>query len=223
MKKEVVVRSPFPFYLAGFAWLLYSLLFPFYRFTDFLIAAALSALAFYAGGKAFAPRREVVEVEETFASSGDRQADEMIAKGQSLLKDIRGANDRINHPELSDKITRLEDICRQIFNEIQRRPHKAPVIRRSLEYYLPVVLKLLHSYDSMEGQKVQGDTIQSTMAKIEGIMDTVLAAFHNQLDGLFKNDALDISTDITVLQGMLAQEGLLPDEISEQRAAEMKQ
>ena len=213
MKKEVVVRSPIPYYMAGFSWFVYSLLLPFYRLIDILIAAALSAAVLIIGGKIFAPRREMVEVEETYSSSGDRLADDMIDKGRSLLKEIRAANNKINHPKLSDQINRLEEICKQIYKEVQRRPQKAPVIRRSLDYYLPVVLKMLNAYINLDEQAVQGETIRSTMGKIESIMETVLAAFHNQLDSLYTDEALDISTDITVLQGMLAQEGLLPDEI----------
>lgn len=213
MKKEVIRRSPIPYYLAGASWLLYSVLLPFYRLTDILITAALSAAVFFVSGKIFAPRREVVEVEEVFSTSGNRQADEMISQGQALLKEIRSANNKINHPELSSQISKLEEVCRQIFKEVQRRPQKAPLIRRSLDYYLPVVSKLLDSYYNMEGQVVQGDTVQGAMEKIENIMDTVLRAFNSQLDGLYKDEALDISTDITVLQGMLAQEGLLPGEM----------
>ena len=213
MKKEVLKKSPYPYYLAGASWLLYSLLLPFYRLSDILMAAGLSALVYFVCGKVFAPTVQIVEIEETYSPSGDRIADEMITKGQALLKQIRGANDKIGHPELSDQISRLEDICRQIFKEIQRRPRKAPLIRRSLDYYLPVVLKLLDAYHNMDGQTVQGENVQAAMGKIEGVMENVLKAFHNQLDGLYKDEALDISTDITVLQGMLAQEGLLPDEI----------
>ena len=213
MKKEILKRSPVPYYLAGASWLIYSLLLPFYRLTDILIAAALSALVFFVSGKVFVPHREVVEIEEVFSSSGNRQADEMISQGQTLLREIREANNKIGHPVLSDQISRLEEVCRQIFKEVQRRPQKAPLIRRSLDYYLPVVLKLLNSYYNMEGQAIQGETVQSAMGKIENVMDTVLKAFNSQLDGIYKDEALDISTDITVLQGMLTQEGLLSDEL----------
>jgi hypothetical protein len=213
MKKEVIRNSPAPYYLAGLCWLIYSLLLPFYRLTDILVAAALSAAAFFVGKKVFAPRRELVEVEEVFAPSGNRLADDMVAQGQILIKDIRFINDRIGDPVLSAQVTSLEDICRQIFKEVVRRPQKAALIRRSLEYYLPVTLKLLKSYYNMEEQQAQGKTVQETMQKIAGVMDTVLRAFRNQLDGLYQDEALDISTDITVLQGMLAQEGLLPDEM----------
>ncbi|MDR0468932.1 MAG: hypothetical protein LBH09_03055, partial [Peptococcaceae bacterium] len=134
MKKEVTVRSPYPFYLAGLCWLVYSLAFPFYRLTDILAAALISVAAYFISGKIFTPSLKIIEVEETYASTGDRLADEMIAKGLSLLKEIRAANNHINHPELSAKITKLEEICRQIFREVERRPQKAPAIRRSLEY-----------------------------------------------------------------------------------------
>lgn len=211
MKKEIVKKSPMTYYLAGLCWLIYSLLLPFYRMTDILIAAALSAAVFFVAGKVFAPTRTVVEIEEVFAPSGSRQADEMIAQGRSLLQEIRAVNDRIGQPELSDQISRLEGICRQMFKEVQRRPQKVSLIRRSLDYYLPVVLKLLDSYSNMEAKQVQGENVQATMKKIENVMETVLKAFSNQLDGLYKDEALDISTDITVLQGMLAQEGLLSD------------
>jgi len=213
MKKELVHKSPIPYYLAGLCWLVYSLLFPFYRLTDILFAALLSCAAHFIGGKVFPPRREWVEIEEKIALSGNRLADEMIAQGRSFLKEIRQANDKIGHPALSEQISRLEEICKQIFQEVARRPQKAPVIRRCLEYYLPVVLKLLDSYGNMEARNVRGDTVQTAMKKIEDVMETVLHAFHRQLDGLYKDEALDISTDITVLQGMLAQEGLLPGEL----------
>ena len=222
MKKEIVKRSPVPFYLAGLCWLFYSLLFPFYRLTDILVAALLSIAVYWISGKVFVPRREVVEIDEVFSATGSLRADEMIAKGQAMLKEIRSANNKIGQPELSDQITRLEEICRQIFKEVHRRPQKAAVIRRSLEYYLPVVLKLLDSYYNMEerlsrGETAPGGTVQTTMKKIEDVMETVLKAFSNQLDGLYQDEALDVSTDITVLQGMLAQEGLLPDGLTEKR------
>jgi hypothetical protein len=215
MQKEVVKRSPIPYYLAGFSWLVYSLAFPFYRLTDMLISAVLACAVFFISARIFAPSHEMVEVEDVLSLTGNPQADEMIAKGQALLKDIREVNDRINDPGLSGKITSLEEICRQMFKEVQRRPQKAPVIRRALDYYLPVVLKMLDSYDNMESQAVQGGNVLTSMGKIENIMDTVLEAFRNQLDGLYKDEALDISTDITVLQGMLTQEGLLAGEMRE--------
>ena len=223
MKKEIIKKSPYPFYLTGASWLIYSLLLPFYRLTDILIATALSAAVYFVSSKVFAPEVRVVEVEEVYTASGDRAADEMISKGQSMLRDIRVLNSKINNPALSERVSKLERICAQIFKEVQRKPRKAPLIRRSLDYYLPVALKLLDSYSNMSAQAVKGDNVQTSLRKIEDIMDTMLEAFSNKLDGLYKDEALDISTDITVLQGMLVQEGLLSDGLRDTMSSAMKE
>ena len=69
-------------------------------------------------------------------------------------------------------------------------------------------MKLLNSYDRMSAAGVSGENIDATLAKVEGMMRTVVAAFEKQLDALYGAEALDISTDITVLETMMAREGL---------------
>ena len=88
------------------------------------------------------------------------------------------------------------------------QPDKLPQIRRFLNYYLPTTLKLLNAYDRMGSAGVAGANIDGTMGKIDAMMDKVVQAFDKQLDALFADEALDISTDITVLEQMLAREGL---------------
>ena len=87
-------------------------------------------------------------------------------------------------------------------------PKKLPQIRKFLNYYLPTTLKLLNAYDRMGAAGVSGENIDGTMGKIEAMMGTVVRAFDKQLDALFADEALDISTDITVLENLLSQEGL---------------
>ena len=80
-----------------------------------------------------------------------------------------------------------------------------------MSYYLPTTLKLLNAYDRMSGTGVSGENIDTTLAKVEGMMRTIVSAFEKQLDALYGADALDISTDITVLENMMAREGLTGD------------
>ena len=82
-----------------------------------------------------------------------------------------------------------------------------------MSYYLPTTLKLLNAYDRMSGQGVAGENIGGTMQRVEQMMDTIVQAFEKQLDSLFGAEALDISTDITVLDNMMAREGLVDDMI----------
>ena len=95
-----------------------------------------------------------------------------------------------------------------IFDIGAGQPAKLPQLRRFLNYYLPTTLKLLNAYDRMGAAGVEGANIDGTMGRIDAMMDKVVEAFDKQLDALFADEALDISTDITVLEQMLAQEGL---------------
>ena len=66
----------------------------------------------------------------------------------------------------------------------------------------------------MSRQDVSGENISQSMLEIERIMQTIVLAFEKQLDSLFQDEAMDISTDITVLEGMMAQEGISADDES---------
>ena len=80
-----------------------------------------------------------------------------------------------------------------------------------MQYYLPTTLKLLKAYREFDGQPVQGENIISSKKEIEKTLDTLNVAFEKLLDDLFQETAWDVSTDISVLHTMLAQEGLTED------------
>ena len=92
-------------------------------------------------------------------------------------------------------------------------PAKLPQIRKFMSYYLPTTIKLLTAYDKMSRQGVSGENITGTMKKVEGMMSTIVRAFEKQLDSLFGDEAMDISTDITVLENMMVREGLVADDL----------
>ena len=85
-----------------------------------------------------------------------------------------------------------------------------------MDYYLPTTLKLLNAYDRMDGAGVEGENISGTKERVENIMGTIVIAFEKQLDSLFGADAMDISTDISVLETMLAREGLAGEKMEAQ-------
>ena len=78
-------------------------------------------------------------------------------------------------------------------------------------YYLPTTIKLLQAYQDLDAQPVQGENIISSKKEIEKTLDTLNMAFEKLLDDLFQETAWDVSTDISVLHTMLAQEGLTED------------
>ena len=88
-----------------------------------------------------------------------------------------------------------------------------------MNYYLPTTLKLLKSYSLMEKQSYQGENIQAARKKIESILDTLIHAFEQQQDRLFRSEALDVESDISVLETMMASDGLLENQKLNLRAS----
>ena len=211
--KKIVHKSAAPLYAAAVVWVLYALLFPLYRLIHFIIVAAASAMV-YLIAKALCPDIvEEVKEEEKPQTTGNEELDKMIADGKLAISEMKRLNESIKDETVSRQIDRLEEISGKIFAQVQNDPKKLPQIRKFMSYYLPTTLKLLNAYDRMSGQGVSGENIDGTMQRVERMMDTIVQAFEKQLDGLFGAEALDISTDITVLDNMMAREGLVDDVI----------
>ena len=121
---------------------------------------------------------------------------------------MRRLNDSIEDETISAQIDHLEEVTRKIIDQVIQDPKKLPQIRRFLNYFLPTTLKILNAYDRMDAVGISGENIDATKAKVEDMMGTIVKAFDKQLDSLFGAEAMDISTDITVMENLLAQEGL---------------
>lgn len=124
------------------------------------------------------------------------------------MSEMRRLNDSIEDETISAQIDHLEEVTRKIIGEVVKQPKKLPQIRRFLNYFLPTTLKILNAYDRMDAAGIAGDNISATKSKVENMMGTIVQAFDKQLDSLFGAEAMDISTDITVMENLLAQEGL---------------
>ena len=119
------------------------------------------------------------------------------------LRQIRELNDRIADEALSAKIDRIEQVSGRIFKAIEDTPAKKNAAGTFLNYYLPTTLKLLENYASFEEAGVSGENLSQAKAKIEKTMDSIVAGFEHQLDELYRTDAMDIDSDIRVMETML--------------------
>ena len=207
--KKIVHKSAAPIYAAAVVWVLYALLLPLYKPGHFIMAAAASVVVFLIA-RIFC-KDVVEEVEEKPQPTGNPELDKMISDGELAIREMKRLNDSIKDETISSQIDRLEEVSNKIFDCVKADPKKLPQIRKFMNYYLPTTLKLLNAYDRMSSQGVEGQNISGTMEKVEGMMSTIVRAFEKQLDSLFGDQALDISTDITVLENMMAREGLTED------------
>lgn len=147
----------------------------------------------------------------------DARVQEVLDRGNAFIRDIRACNDAIPGQEISDKISRMETLVRKIFDRVEEHPEVVPELKKLMDYYLPMTVKLLKAYADMDAQPVQGENIQNSKREIEATLDTLNTAFEKLLDSIFKTTALDVSSDISVLNTLLAQEGLTDDELTRLR------
>ena len=139
------------------------------------------------------------------------EVQKVIEAGDEYVRKIREANDAIPGDEISAKIYRMETLVDRIFDRVEQKPDTVEDIRKLMEYYLPTAIKLLEAYEELDAQPVQGENIISSKQEIEKTLDTLNAAFEKLLDDLFQDTAWDLSSDISVLNTLLAQEGLTED------------
>lgn len=150
------------------------------------------------------------KVEEKKAISPE--AEGVMEEGRAFMEAIHKSNEAIKGREISDKIASMEEIVRKIFERVDQYPQMVGDIRKLMEYYLPTTVKLLKAYEELEKQPIQGENIITSKREIEESLDTLNTAFEKLLDKLFEEQAWDVSSDISVLKTMIAQDGLAEED-----------
>ena len=144
-------------------------------------------------------------------SSGREEAEN---REDAILREIRQVNESIPDAAMRAKISRIEEITGKILAYQKSHPNRENQLRPFLNYYLPTTLKILRAYAQLEAQGIEGENITAATERIEGMMDQVVAGFEKQLDRLFQDDAMDITSDVQVLENMLKKDGLSDDNMT---------
>lgn len=146
-----------------------------------------------------------------------KEEQDIIMEGRAFISHIHECNDDIEDAEMSKKLNRLEMVVTKIFDQVARKPESAPDLHKMMSYYLPITRKLVDAYRDLDDQPVEGQNISRTKKEIEDSLDTINTAFENLLDSFFQDTAWDISSDISVLHTMMAQDGLMKKDFEADR------
>lgn len=203
---EVRRKSVLPWYFAGLVWLVGALALPIYQLWALVVVAVLSVVGFVAARRVCP---DVVSRKEVPFTTGKEDADQMLALIDQKRRELHELNVRIEDAPLSAAMDRMEKACLGILDEVEQHPEKAAQVRRFANYYLQDAVKILTLYAELEEKGVQGENAAGVRAEVAQNAQTIATAFENQLDSLFARDALDISTDLEVLNGMLKGQGLV--------------
>lgn len=213
-----------PIYTFAFVWMMMAGIFPIYRIWGLLLTVGG---AFLAGKVAeriamnkrslqdekTAPKQETAPKTETAPKSAPKKSygpeiDPILEEGNRALAEMGRLYMSIKDPDVRQKINELMRVTDKITQDAIEDPADIPQIKKFMNYYLPTTIKLLNSYDRMGSQGISGENIDKSMDRINEMLDVAIDAYKKRLDSLYANNALDIETDIDVMNQMLAREGL---------------
>lgn len=221
-------------YTFAITWAVMSLIFPIYRIWGLVFILGLSCLASYLAGLTAAknarqdeeqtvvreaPAKKEPEKKEAVKEAPVKKAapvkksygpeiDPIIEEGNKALSEMGRLYMSIKDEEVKGKINEIMRITDKIIQDAIDDPSDIPQIKKFMSYYLPTTIKLLNAYDRMSAQGIEGENLGKSMKSINEMLDSAIEAYKKRLDSLFANQALDIETDIEVMNTMLAREGL---------------
>ena len=157
--------------------------------------AAQEALAAERARPAPQPEQEAAP-ETSLNLETARRFAQVLEQEQHLMQDAQGR----------EELETMQKTTTAICEWLEAHPESLPKARRFAEYYIPTTLKLLHTYNDVQGQ--QGENAETIRRDIAGILHTLNQAYSNLYDNLLSDVAMDVSSEIAALQGMLANDGL---------------
>ena len=207
-----------PVYTFAGVWLAAACFLPLYRLWALLLTLGLAGFSAYLVGKhAGKKEREAAQAEEKQPEPAKTAAprksygpeiDPILQEGNRALSEMGRIYMSVQDVEVRKKINELMRITDKITQDAIHDPDDIPQIKKFMNYYLPTTIKLLNAYDRMSAQGIEGENLDKSMKSINEMLDQAIAAYKKRLDSLFENQALDIETDIEVMNQMLAREGL---------------
>ncbi|MDO4547939.1 MAG: 5-bromo-4-chloroindolyl phosphate hydrolysis family protein [Clostridia bacterium] len=216
--KTRLIKSAIPIYIAAGVWIIYGLALPLYRLTHILTAAALSIAAYFISARFF-PGRKV----EADLASGDSKLDQELKGNMNDLDKLRQANAGIDSQVMTNQIDRMVTAGKSILAAVAEKPSRADQVRKFMKYYLPTSAKLLEQYQTMNAFGAKGEHISKAMKSVENSLGLIADAFEKQLDMIYRDEAVDITSDVQVLETMMAGDGLTSKGIKEAMKEDEKQ
>lgn len=199
---EKRIRSAMPLYITAGLIIVCGLIFPLYKIWGILVTAAVSVIGYFIAKGRFKDRVIQVEVAPEY-KTGVPELDKSLAEADAHIVALRKLNERIPNEKVTAAIDRMVASGESILAELSKNPTKARGMRRFLTYYLPTSVKLMESYAMQQEAGYKGENLNEIKNRIETNAETIAKSFETSLDSLYAGEAIDISSDIAVLDSMV--------------------
>lgn len=206
MKKKKI-RSAWPIYIAAAVFALYGAKNPLYTGKALIMAVVWSVLAYILSEKWWFKGRQI-EVESK-VSTGNKDIDRQIEEGRAQLKALK--EKPTGDEKIDREIGRMVEAGAKVFEAVAQKPEKAGQVRKFMNYYLPTTAKLMQHYFTLREVGGTGEHVTKALDDIRNSIAMIADAFEKQLDNLYRAEAMDVSSDIDVMEAMIAADGLTDD------------
>lgn len=138
-----------------------------------------------------------------------KEIQDILNQGQQYVEKIHESNVIIKDKVISQKLDRMENVVSMIFHEVDINPQHAEKLGMFMNYYLPTTEKLLEAYMEIDEKKITRKSLERTKRDIEGAIDKLIESFEGILDRFYQEKELDIATDISAMEILMKQDGLV--------------
>lgn len=159
----------------------------------------------------FVKAGEELSGEKAQKADGETPVERAVRQGEEyivVLDRLRGCLEGEAAKDVGEKLVRLDAVLESLFDTLRKHPDQLPELEKFMEYYLPTTVKLVSTYHEFAMVEFPGENIREAKKEIEQTLDTINKAFEKLLDDMYEDAAFDVMTDASVLQTMLAREGM---------------
>lgn len=153
-------------------------------------------------------RNEVNHFSEETKSVLSFEVEKLLTEGKEYIRKFQIYRNRTSNEEVTSKIFHMELVVEKIFQCAKDNPKVIYKLKKLMKYYLPTTLKLLDAYIDLDEQPINSENIDTSKKEIIHTLETLNIAFEKILDSIFRDKVWDVSTDISVLNTVLEQDGL---------------
>lgn len=205
-RTEIVRRpSAWPILTAALAWSAGCLFLSMIRLSDYLICTALALGAWLLAKKAFPQEQVMVQIP---LSPLEQARSEQLEQAQEALAALNRAVAKIDDPQLTQNLEMIRSVSGQIVGEMEIRPQISEQARKLVDYYLPILTRMIETYNDLEEDPLQTSSITQSRKKIRETVSMCAEAFVKQWDVLHEHQAMELNADSDVLETLLVQQGL---------------
>ncbi len=137
----------------------------------------------------------------------------IVKKCGGYVSLIRQTAAQVENPDLRRSTDSICATLDKMLDHIDAHPQQAGQMKKFMQYYLPVLLKILKRYDEIENKELTSAESRQLLISITKTAKDLEIAFQNKLNELFSGDVMDADAEIKVLDTMLRNDGLLKDDI----------